>query len=88
MDYVALMGTHSLGCLNEALGFAGCWTNSPSTLSNDYFVSLLNETCAAACASRATHAAARRERLTRLARLARLARRAAPRLAAPPYRLR
>ena len=49
LDYVALIGgVHSLGSLdaNPTLGFVGERSATPLVLSNGYFVSLLNETCA------------------------------------------
>jgi cytochrome c peroxidase len=44
-EIVALSGAHALGrCHPTSSGFAGPWTFSPTTLSNDYFKRLLEET--------------------------------------------
>ena len=44
-EIVALSGAHSLGrCHPTSSGFTGPWTFAPTTLSNDYFKRLLEET--------------------------------------------
>ena len=43
-EIVALSGAHALGrCHTNRSGFDGPWTRSPTTFSNDYYVTLLNE---------------------------------------------
>lgn len=42
-EIVALSGAHALGrCHRDRSGFEGPWTNAPTTVSNEYFVALLN----------------------------------------------
>lgn len=44
-EIVALSGAHALGrCHTDRSGFKGPWTFSPTVLTNDFFVLLLNET--------------------------------------------
>jgi cytochrome c peroxidase len=44
-EIVALSGAHALGrCHPDRSGFAGPWTRSPTTFSNQYFALLLSET--------------------------------------------
>jgi len=43
-EIVALSGAHALGrCHRDRSGFEGPWTFSPTTVTNDYFTLLFNE---------------------------------------------